>query len=204
MARKQRAIYAHEGDVFFTRSNSMLGRLIRWAETDPDEEGTNGAWANHTGVVVQDGWIVPPSDDAPHQVALAVVVEALWKTKKWEWWKAHRAQVMDGQRIKVFGPREPRTKWEKVCFQNAAAEYVGDTYGWWKLGAHLLDRVLFKGKKTLSKLLRIDNRPICSYLAAKCQAAQGMTFGMEPQAADPDEMLDFCESPKGRILWIER
>jgi hypothetical protein len=197
--KHQKPLYAFAGDVFFTRSESVLGRLIRWAETDPGEEKT---WANHTGVVVEDGWLVPPDPAKPCE--LAVVVEALWHVKKWEWWTAHKAEVLAGQRIKAFGPREPRTANEWSAFLDSAESFTGDRYGWWKLFAHLGDRALFKGKKVISKALFIDRRPICSYLAAVAQAAQGLGFGMEPRAATPDEMLDFCESRQGKAVWIER
>jgi hypothetical protein len=49
--KHQKPLYAFVGDTFFTRSNSRLGRAIRWAEKDPGEEET---WTNHTGVVVQE------------------------------------------------------------------------------------------------------------------------------------------------------
>jgi hypothetical protein len=199
MSKHQKPLYAYAGDVFFTRSESMLGKLIRWAETDPGEEKT---WTNHTGVVVEDGWLVPPSPSKPCQEA--VVVEALWHVKKWEWWEAHWKEVMEGQRIVAFGPRDPRNAEEQLRFREVAESFVGDRYGWWKLGAHLLDRAIFKGRKVISKMLFIDKRPICSYLAAKAQEAQGMGFGVKPEAADPDEMLDFCQSKLGKQAWIKR
>lgn len=193
-------IWAEAGDTFFTRSESLLGRLIRWVETDPGE--TNGTWANHAGVVVEAGWI------GPGQAPQAVVVEALWKTRKGPW-----ENYKDGAEIRVFRPIPPYTPIELAFFKVAALKFVGDTYGWWKLGFHLLDRAIFRGKKVLSHLMFIDKRPICSYLAAKVnQAARpiGATaptnvffkgvavpsdwfgFGMDPETADPDEMMDFC------------
>lgn len=199
MGKHQSPLYAYAGDVFFTRSESLLGRLIRWAQTDPKEEKT---WANHMGVVVADGWLVPPSDERGWP--LAIVVEALWTVKYWSWWNAHKDEVLNGQRIKAFGPKEPRTATERLEFNLVAMSYVGDRYGWWKLGFHLADRFFFKGKKKLSRLLRIDNRPICSYLAAKAEEAHGMDFGMPPQAVDPDEALDYCQSPAGKVQWISR
>ena len=84
----------------------------------------------------------------------------------------------------------------------AIQEYVGQWYGWWKLGAHLWDRLRNRGEKKLSNKLYIDERPICSYLAAKVNEAQGISFGMEPQAADPDEMLDWVEDHGD--VWVRR
>jgi len=196
--KKQLPLYAFRGDTFFTRSDSVLGKVIRWAETDPGEEKT---WANHTGVVVKDGWLVPPSE-AYKTPVLAVVVEALAHVMHQVWWTAHKDEVLKGQRIVAYGPVEPRTMEEFAAFKFYAMSKVGARYGWWKLLFHGADRLFFKGKKRLSKLLRVDSRPICSYLAAEANFEQAMTFGMSPQAATPDEMLDYCET--NQEVWGKR
>lgn len=186
-------IYARAGDVFFTRSNSILGRLIRWAETDPGEEPT---WANHTGVVVEDGWIVPPpwafepGADLIHEYTrLAVVVEALWHVRR----GTLNPNNVD---VRVFRPVPAYSAAELVRFRREAGRYVGDKYGWWKLLFHLADRAIFKGRKVLSQTLHVDERPICSYLAAKVHevARPGEWFGVRPEVATPDEMLDFVQN----------
>jgi hypothetical protein len=135
---------------------------------------------------------------------LAKVIESLWHTEHHVWWTAHKEEVLEGQRIRAFGPREPRTDEERRAFLSTAMSFVGKRYGWWKLFVHLWDRVKHGGKKRASKKLFIDGRPICSYSAAKANAVQNIGFGMEPQAATPDEMLDFCESKRGKIVFIER
>jgi len=186
-------IYALAGDIFFTRSRSLLGRLIRWAETDPNEP--NGVWANHVGVVVSPGWIVPPPLD--RQFAQAVVVESLWKTEKWAWWDNHKNEV--GLEIRVY--RKPNLNFEQLIRIEAEADkYVGKTYGWPKLFVHLADRVLFGGHKTLSNFLFYEKRPICSYTVAHAFAAGSVGFGMHPNAADPDEMSDYCEASDEWVL----
>lgn len=193
-----RPIYARAGDVFFTRSNSLLGRAIRWAETDPGEEPT---WANHTGVLVESGWIGGTADPAYVRATYdpnyseAIVVEALWKTRR-------GPLKVNGIEVRVFGPIPDLTPEELDALRAEAATYVGDTYGWWKLLFHLADRAIFKGRKVLSKTLYVDKRPICSYLAAKVGAVVGLTYGMDPAAATPDEMLDYCESNPDE--WVER
>jgi hypothetical protein len=179
------ALWAEAGSVFFTRSRSLLGRAIRWAESDPEE--TNHVWANHTGVVTARGWLVPP--DSRDDIVLAIVIEALGTVRRQRWWEAHGKER---QEIRVFRPVPPLALPEVMDLLRAADKFVGDRYGWWKLLFHLGDRALFRGRKVLSSLLRLDNRPICSYLAAKSFDEAGRTFGMAPQAADPDEMLDYC------------
>jgi hypothetical protein len=190
-------LYAQAGDVFFTHSSSLLGRLIRWAESDPGER----AWANHVGIVVSPGWLVPPSNPPAgsiFQFDLAVVVESLWHTEKWVWWENHKKEI--GNEIRVYRTPLVQAQLEDTLrlalelILDRADEFVGLKYGWWKLFAHLGDRYWFKGKKTISNFLRVDKRPICSYTAAKSFAAGFVFFGdMEPEAADPDEMMDYCE-----------
>lgn len=179
-------IYAIPGDVFFTHSSSLLGTLIRWAEHDPNEP--NGVWANHVGLVVSPGWIVPHPSMVRHSEA--VVIESLWKTERWSWWANHKHEA--GNEIRVYRKRS-LTSEQLRRIEQRANTFVGATYGWWKLFAHLGDRLLFNGKKTVSNLLCVDKRPICSYTAAKSFADGGVSFGMEPEAADPDEMMDWCE-----------
>jgi len=65
----------------------------------------------------------------------------------------------------------------------------------WKLLGFLAKRVT---GVNVPGIFFIKDRPICSYLAAWCnEAARDRSllwpgFGMAPQAADPDEMMDFC------------
>jgi len=186
-----RPIYAHAGDVFFNHSTSLLGRAIQWGETDP---GETPAWANHTGVVVESGWVVPPGTEAPGESA--IVVEALWKTRRGP------LQLDDITEVRVFGRKPALTAEQVERMRTAASAYVGDTYGWWKLLFQLADRIWFTGKKVFSELLHKDDRPICSYLAAKVFDSVGVRFGVDPQAADPDGMMDYCQTHPEE--WEER
>lgn len=202
------ALYAQAGDVFFTKSSTILGRLIRWGEKDKGE--VEATWANHAGVVVEDGYIGGgPGLRGP----AAIVIEALWKTRK-------GPLVLNGTEVRVFRPVPAWTAEELEHFIAAAEPYVGDKYGWHKLLVQLADKLIFGGKKRLTTLLHIQNRPICSFLAALVvHAAQSKervaarvmagykngeafyAFGIPPQAADPDEMLDWCETHTD--LWNE-
>ena len=181
-------IWVKKGDTFFTHSHSWLGRLIRWGETDP---GETPAWTNHTGVVVESGYIGLGTPQA-------VVIEALWTARR-------GPLKLNGVEVRVFRP-VPIYDWAEVYnFEVEANTYVGDRYGWWKLGAQLADRLLFRGRKVISTCLFIKNRPICSFLAAwvnEKARPQGTPvgldtwpgFGVLPQAADPDTMMKYCES----------
>jgi hypothetical protein len=208
-----KAIYAEAGDTFFTHSNTILGRLIRWGETDPGEP--NGTWANHTGVVIQSGWIGEPLTGRALEVLggsrQAIVIEALWETRR-------GPLKVNGIDVRVFRPIPRYSPAELGRFTAVAEQYVGAKYGWWKLLVQLGDRTFFRGRKVLTTALFMDKRPICSYLAAKVNAAatsfernvqrlqvlrypEPNAFGIPPQAADPDEMLDFCVANPG--LWEE-
>jgi hypothetical protein len=181
-------IYARAGDTFFTRSESWLGKLIRWGETDKDEV-KGSVWANHTGVVVEDGWIGAKPG--------AIVIEALWKTRRGP---MKTANIL----VRVFRPIPAYGEQEMARFHIEATSYIGDRYGWWKLGGLLVDRVV--GRKVVSPLFFLKGRPICSFLAAGTNdearerwaegqwAGKWPGFGVPWNAADPDTMLRFCES----------
>ncbi len=160
------------GDVFFTRSNSLLGRLIRWAETDP---GEIDSLVNHSGNYVADG-----------EASSADTVQAVGHVTL--------GPLAEGTEAYIYRPVPPLTKEEKIALRSYALSYVGDRYGWWKLLFHLADRFLFKGKKILSSLLFINSRPICSFLTAHVEAMVNRTFGMDPDVADPDNMIDYCDT----------
>ena len=180
---QQRPLYVQSGDTFFTRSNSVLGRLIRWGQT---EKGEEPAWTNHTGVVVKEGWVKNPGD--LHQPE-AEVVEALWHTRE-------GVLKLNGNKVRVFRPVPRYDDVERARMIAEAKAHVGENYGWWKLLGFLAKR--FTGVD-VPKLFFVKSRPICSFLAAlandaaRRRSAEWPGFGMPPQAADPDEMLDFCE-----------
>jgi hypothetical protein len=142
-------------------------------------------------VVVGAGWI----GQKPLAAIMdyAKVVESLWHTELWPWYPSHEKE--SGNTIRVYRRHDLMTRLEDVRkIVDTATTFVGRRYGWWKLFAHLCDRLIFRGRKTISNALRVDKRPICSYTAAKSFAAGGVTFGMQPEAADPDEMMDYCET----------
>jgi hypothetical protein len=206
-------LWVEAGDTFFTRSSSLLGRLIRWGEREEGEEPTE---TNHTGVVVESGWVVPPAG-APFMAAKpAVVVEALWKTRR-------GPLSLDGLTwVRVFRPVPSYDELELEHFRHEAESFVGNTYGWWKLAGFLVKRFT-KGRVDPTRWYFMKDRPICSFLAAHVnQAAQSVQriltrikdrsvskfedtarfpFGMPPQAADPDEMMDYALANPGE--WQE-
>jgi hypothetical protein len=211
------ALWVEAGDTFFTRSKTILGRLIRWGEVDKGEL-KGSTWTNHTGVIVESGWIGSTVAGEPVQPQ-AIVIEALWKTRK-------GPLKVNGTQVRVFRPIPAYDDVELARFRHEAEGYVGDTYGWWKLFVQLGDKTFFGGKKVLGQMLFKKSRPICSFLAGFTnQMAQSGTritarltkienglvgstagfavnaFGIPPQACDPDSMMDYCLAHKDE--WIE-
>ncbi len=192
------SLWVELGDTGFTRSDTLLGGLIRWGE---EHQGDPNAWANHTFVVVESGWLVPPEKygyglmrdeehfnyDAEGRISpkIASVIEALWHVRK-------GPLKVNGVEVRVFRPVPPFNAEQAALFIAEAETYVGDKYGWWKLLFQLGDRAIFGGKKVLTRFLFVKDRPICSFLAAKVNALVGCYFGVPPQCADPDTMMDYA------------
>jgi hypothetical protein len=139
--------------------------------------------------------MVPPTREGHYQ--LAEVVESLWYTHKWAWWDAHKSDKDNA--VRVYRKQDltlPQVK----AIETMANKFVGRKYGWWKLLAHLTDRIAFRGKKTVANFLVLDKWPICSYTAAQSFAAGDVFFGMLPNVADPDEMNDHVEADPSWVL----
>lgn len=184
-------IYVRAGDVGFTRGMGIFQKAIRYVSTGPGEEKT---FANHSLMFTTDGEIGPVTT-----ARQALAVEALWHVEENPWYDRH--QKSDGYTLRVFRPTFLSDLRKKRLIETARA-HIGEKYGWWKLGAHFIDRFLFNDKKILSNVLYIDSRPICSYLVSRAYEVAGYPSAFGPiaaQAQDPDEMMDFCqeESYKG-------
>lgn len=184
-------VIVEPGDILFTRGSTLLSRLIRWAQTDPKEEET---WANHVGIVVKGGAL---STTVPTWMQ-AEVVEALWKVELNRW--AFRHATDKEYAFRVYRPLE--LDWCLPFVVHYALKQVNKSYGWWKLFAHLGDRLIFRGKKVISRMLFVEEKPICSYLVAHAFEQCGVTFGMPADATDPDEMLDYCEAHPNKFKFV--
>lgn len=183
---------ARPGDVGFTRGVGWLQNAIRDATRS---RGEPPSVVNHTLLFTSSGLVAPlePGIAVPESDQ-ARCVEALWHVEHRHWWKAHHGDV--GSTIYVYRPL--------FLDEEAAARVVrlalrheGQRYGWWKLLFQLADHVAPWDDKKLSRLLRVDSRPICSYLVADSFAEAGwpQAFGTEvpPQAQDPDDQWDYCK-----------
>jgi len=184
-------IRVQAGDVGFTRGTGLLQRAIRYATRGPNEEKT---WANHVLLFTTPGTVGPaPRIDTDWGTGQAWAIEALARVEENHWYDRHKKEI--GYTLRVYRPTflTPETTARLV---ETARAHVGERYGWWKLLFHGVDRFVFNDRKVLSQFLRVDSRPICSYLVARAFQIAGYraAFGpIVPAAQDPDEMLDWVD-----------
>jgi len=163
-------------DIFLSRSETLLGSLIRFFTRAFGESRTK---VNHVGVVVEGG-------DAEH----AVVVEALAFVRKHRLWsrfgnsRRHQVAVFRAKGISA----EDVTK-----IVQSAEDDVGQQYGWLMVVAHLLDYLLL-GAYVFRRLVRADDYPICSWVVAWAYQKTGRNFGVPPGAASPDDIWDYVRA----------
>ncbi len=85
---------------------------------------------------------------------------------------------------------------EEISFIiSEAEEQVGKKYGYLKIVAHLLDWCLL-GAYFFRRFTNSGKYPICSWLVAHSFSKENKHFGVEPGAAQPDDIWDFIiENP---------
>jgi len=166
-------------DLFFTRSSSWLGWLIRTCTTTP---GERRSWAQHVGLIVE-----------PGEEMDAIAAEALTRIM----WHPLRDQYGDGKtRMMIFRPLNI-TDLQKQQILGCARAYVGARYGYGKIGLcfgdWLISWPLGRDVRLFRRLAVVDRWPICSFYAAHCWKAGGLDFGVRDRYATPDDEMDFCQ-----------
>jgi hypothetical protein len=131
---------------------------------------------NHVGIVVEGG----SAEDAVGVEALRTVKRHLLALKYGPGSKSD---------IAVYRPINLSDR-EKQVIVEAAEGYVGRSYGYLKIVAHLLDWLLL-GIYLFRRLARMDRYPICSWLVAHAFAKADRSFGVPPGMASPDDIWDF-------------
>jgi hypothetical protein len=162
------------GDVLFTSSKRLLGRLIRWGERSPGEAVPD---TNHVAIVVAGG-----------SFENAWVVEAERTVQRNRLALSHGSDLVFGYRPKTI-PIEALSQ----VVRHAVAR-VGEGYGWLELASQLVDAKLLGGHVVFRHAGLVDKLPICSRLVAEAFGVQGYTFGVPGYAADPDTMQQFCNA----------
>jgi len=158
-------------DLIFCHGDSWLAGAIRWASRGRGEAGT---YANHVaGLVGGDS-----------------VVEALWTTVKHPY-----REISDPHQVWRCSSL---TDIDRVRIATEARGYVGKRYGGAKILTHLGDALLskaFGGNPFFFRhLAHRQDYPICSWVWAYAFAEADYLFGLPPEAAQPDDMHDWCLS----------
>jgi hypothetical protein len=163
------------GDIFLTRSHSLLGSGIRFFTRQFGESKTR---VNHVGLIVAGGELME-----------ATAVEALMTVKRHPLW--HQYGPPSTSEVAIYRATN-LTQEEVDTIISAAESYVGRKYGFLKLLAHLGDWAL-QGAYLFRRLAKMDRYPICSWLVACAYAKADKTFGVAPGAASPDDIWDFIQ-----------
>lgn len=173
------------GDIILEHSPTWLGRAIRWATRGKFEPKTK---TNHIAGVSKRG---------NAESGQAMVIEALWTVRE------HPLSNVDGT-IRVYR-MYGLNGGERLELADHARYYVGKSYGWWKLGAHLADALIEKttGRKVFffRRMLSMDEYPICSWVWAWAYETDlDYGFGTPPSVAAPDDMDDWITG-LGSFAW---
>lgn len=164
------AIY-EPGDIFLTRGNSIISKLIRVFSRTGGESRT---MVNHCGLVVDDGNSVS-----------AVIVEASSKVIRRRF-NAYRRS--SSTQVAVYRPLNVTP--EQIATIVAYAEStVGKPYGYHVIVLHWLDWLL--NGRYVFRRLTTEHYPICSSVVAEAYSAAGLTFGVAANAASPDDVWDY-------------
>ena len=157
------------GDIVLVRSKGIFAWLIRQFTRTAGEKRT---MVNHVGVMVDQ----------------TNLVEALQTTMKHDLRSRYagsaKAQIAIYRWIGL-------TDDQRAAVATKAVSYVGRKYGWLKILAHGLDRII-GGRNFFRWLAREDKYPICSWVVAYSYRVIGKDFGVPPNAADPDHIWDYC------------
>jgi len=161
------------GDIFLTKGDSFVSRAIRFFSRSGGESRTE---ANHVGLVVGAG-----------NEVTAPIVEALTKVKR-RTMKSYSASK--NTEVAIYRPLG-LSDVELDAIVERAEGYVGASYGYLKLVTHMIDYFL-GGRYVARRLTNSDNYPICSWVVAYAYSDAGLTFGVAPGAASPDDIMDYC------------
>lgn len=175
------------GDLLLFHGSAWVSSAIRWATQAKGEVET---YANHVGGIGYGGRV---DGDATDIEALWTAVEHPLSDDQGREFQAWRLMEIheDGKPVRTI------TTPDRLLLATTARAYLGRKYGAFKIGLHLGDALLakvFGGSPYLFRRLALmDDYPICSWLWAHAyDKALGYRFGVDPDAAAPDDMHDWC------------
>lgn len=177
-------IPARQGDIFLTRSTSLLGKLIRFFQRGKGEERSV---VNHTGLVVGGNFGDPMIVEALSKVRLTSLSQGYANTGIEVWIFRHR-DIDEPAAYKM---------------QDYAFDQLYQTYGFTKLLTHfgdwLLTRLRFWSKRDVYLVRRLSgltDYPICSWLVGYALEKAGVYVldreaqPISPRILTPDDIWD--------------
>lgn len=168
------------GDIFCTRGENILSRLIRACTRSKGETETR---VNHVGIVVKPGRIMD-----------AEVVEALVTVQRHTLWSQYGPPSSD--QVVIYRPLG-LFPIERELMADKAMSYVGRKYGWGKLVTHFLDWC-FGGIYLFRRLNHIDRYPICTWVLEESAEEIHRDFGVPKGSTQPDDVDDYCLDHMGK------
>lgn len=175
--------FLQTGDVIHVQSRGILSKLVRFFSRAKEEEPS---WASHSAMVLRVGQQIE-------------IIEALiWTViRPITAYKNNKAMLLVSRKP---GGIEPENK-EKMI--KKAEYYKGKPYGFWEISFHILDRLL-NNSYVFRRLIKNNDYPICSWLVAFVyDRVLGYKFGVEPNAAQPDDILDHCVRSHWDFIWAD-
>lgn len=161
------------GDIMLTRGDGVYSKCIRVASRGWGEDKT---FFNHAGIVVTEGTI-----------KTARMVEALWTVKNHTIWNAYAGT---DTKVAIYRCND-LSPLERDLLGIYASEYIGRWYGVPKIITQAIDKLFFFDKYVARRITNSDRFPICSWVVAQAYDKLGLSFGVEPGQADPDDIGDF-------------
>lgn len=158
------------GDVLLVAGDSKLSKLIEKFERSPDQPPA----------IVSHGAVLSGPDS---------VIEALTKVVE----RGFREAYI-GKRVAVFRPVHLGPEKCALVVMKART-YVGRTYGYVKIVAHLGDWLVSKmvGRNVFffRRLARMDNYPICTWVVGFAYDEVHERFGVPPEVVQPDDIWNY-------------
>ena len=171
------------GDVIHVQSRGIISKLVRFFSRANDEEKS---WASHSAMVLRAGENIE-------------IIEALWTTviRPITAYKGGTAKLLISRRPEEINEEQKQKMIKKAEY------YKGKPYGFWEITFHALDRLL-NNSYVFRRLIKDNDYPICSWLVAYVYyKVLNYKFGTEPNAAQPDDIMDHCVKSNWNFVWAD-
>lgn len=158
------------GDTVLTRGKSWVSASIRFFTRGIGEPRTK---VNHVGIVTEGG-----------PIETALITEAVRKVTKRPLWATYAPQ---GDSVAIYRRRHLPIE-DRRMIARKADSYVGRSYGYLKIAAHVVDYFLL-GAFVARRLCRMENYPMCAWHWGAAFAAAGIKIAPVEELS-PDHIWD--------------